>query len=111
MNRLFTYPTPHKGNITEIHHGHEVADPYRWLEKPEAPETRQFIAEQVALTEGFLAEIPARAQIQARLSALWDYPKYQAPYQRGERLFFWKNDGLQNQAILYVQEGRDGEPR
>ena len=59
MNRHFNYPAAYKGDVVETHHGHAIPDPYRWLEAPDAPETRQFIAEQVALTEGFLAEIPA----------------------------------------------------
>ena len=111
MNRNFAYPSARKSDVVETYHGQAVPDPYRWLEEPDSEETRQYIEAQVELTDSYLAEIPARVQIKERLTQLWDYPKYSAPTRKGERYFFWKNDGLQNQAALYFQEGRAGEPR
>ena len=110
MSRNFEYPEAVKGDVVDIHHGQAVPDPYRWMEDPAAPETRRFIEAQVELADSFLAEIPARKQIRERLTQLWNYPKYSAPSRKGDRYFFWKNEGLQNQATLYVQNGRDGEP-
>lgn len=93
------------------YHGVDVADPYRWLEEGESAETRAWIAAQNEVTFAFLEQIPARTKIRQRLTELWDYPKYSAPRKKGNRYFFSKNDGLQNQAVVYVQESLDAEPR
>jgi len=105
------YPEARKDSVTELYHGVEVADPYRWLEDPDSAETQAWVARQNSLTQRFLNDIPARTQIAARLTELMDYPRYSAPSNHGGRYFFWKNDGLQDQSILYVQETLEAEPR
>jgi prolyl oligopeptidase len=98
------------------YHGTVVADPYRWLEDPDSAETQAWIAAQNQLTEGYLADVSARATIRDRLTQLWNFERYSNPYRRKlaeetYRYFYFKNDGLQNQSVLYVQEGLEGEPR
>ncbi len=85
-------------------HGTQVADPYRWLEDVDAPPTLDWVAAQNELTFGFLEQIPAREQIQQRLTELWDYPKKTVPIRRGARYFQFRNSGLQNQDVLYVMD-------
>ena len=102
-------PVAHRDHVVEHYHGVPVADPYRWLEQADAPETRAWVDEQNAYTEAFLGAIPAREQIRARLTQLWNYPRYSAPVKKGARYFFSKNSGLQNQAVLYRQDSLQGE--
>ena len=103
-----SYPAAKKSEHVDEYHGTKVADPYRWLENSDAPETRQWIEEQNKLTFGYLNQIPERAWIKERLTKLWNYEKVSAPFKRGDRYFFSKNDGLQNQSVLYcVKELKD----
>ena len=97
-------------NIIENYHGTPVADPYRWLEDPASAETLAWVEAQNAVTADYLAKVPARESIKSRLTGLWDYPRYSVPQKRGSHYFFTKNTGLQNQAILYMQETLAGEP-
>lgn len=96
-----TYPTTAKGTQVDEYFGVNVADPYRWLEATDAPETRAWIEAQNKITNGFLAQIPYRAKITERLSQLWNYEKIGAPNKHGEYYYFYKNDGLQNQSVFY----------
>ncbi|MEJ2719940.1 MAG: hypothetical protein P8181_02195 [bacterium] len=105
------YPTAKKDNVTDDFHGTTVADPYRWLEDAESPETVAWVHAENAVTEEFLQSIPVREGLEKRLTDLWNYPKYSLPYKHGGRYFFYKNDGLQNQSVLYVQETLDGTPK
>ena len=102
--------TTRKGNISDDFHGTRVADPYRWLEEPSSAETQAWVEAENAVTFDYLATIPYRPHIRERLTALWDYPKYSAPYKEGNRYFFFKNDGLQNQSVLYMQETLEAGP-
>src|SRR5579872_2490409 len=104
-------PPTRREDVVDDYHGVRVADPYRWLEDPDAPDTQAWVAAQNGVTERYLGAVPAREEIRRRLTALWDYPKYSELQQYGGRYFFSKNDGLQNQAVLYVQEGLQGQPR
>jgi prolyl oligopeptidase len=92
------------------YHGTKVADPYRWLEDADSAETRAWVAAQNRLTFSFLEEIPARAQIKERLTKLWNFEKYGTPFQKGGRYFYTKNDGLQNQSVVYTATSLDGQP-
>ncbi len=104
---------PHTRVVDQIdnYHGTVVADPYRWLEETDSPQTRDWIEAQNTLTFGFLARIAARDGIRRRLSELWDYAKASAPVERGGRYFQLRNTGLQNQDVLYVMDAPDGEGR
>ena len=103
-------PEAIKGNVVDDYHGMKIPDPYRWLEDPDSPETRAWIEAQNRLTFDYLEQIPERQKIQERLTALWDYEKYGLPYRYGNRYFFTKNDGLQNQSVLYTVTSLDDDP-
>lgn len=107
----FDYPESRTVDVVDDYHGTAVADPYRWLEDVDAPDTRVWIEAQNELTFGYLEKISARDAIEARLTQLWDFPKYSPTWRVADRYFFTKNDGLQDQSVLYVQEGLEGEPR
>jgi prolyl oligopeptidase len=107
----FTYPTARTVDQTDNFHGTLVADPYRWLEDVDSPETLDWIARQNELTFSVLKQIPARERINQRLTGLWDFAKAWAPIQRGGRYFQERNSGLQNQNVLYVLESLTSEPR
>ena len=104
------YPAARKSDVVDDYHGTQVPDPYRWLEDPDSPESRAWIEAQNRLTAAYLAEIPARATIRERLTKLWNYPKYGAPFRKAGRYFFLKNDGLQNQSVLYTQASLEATP-
>lgn len=105
------YPPARLSDQVDTYHGVAVPDPYRWLEDPDAPEARAWIEAENELTFGYLADIPQRDALRERLTALWDYEKYGIPFRRGGRYFYARNDGLQNQAVLYVAESLEAEPR
>ena len=104
------YPAARKSDVVDDYHGTRVPDPYRWLEDPDSPESRAWIEAQNRLTAAYLADIPARATIRQRLTKLWNYPKYGAPFRKAGRYFFLKNDGLQNQSVLYKQASLEATP-
>src|SRR5437016_12162959 len=104
------YPAARKSDLVDDYHGTRVPDPYRWLEDPDSPESRAWIEAQNRLTAAYLAEIPARATIRQRLTKLWNCPKYGAPFRKAGRYFFLKNDGLQNQSVLYKQASLEAAP-
>ncbi len=105
-----SYPETRKDSVVDTYFGTEVADPYRWLEDDNAPETEAWVKAQNKVTQDYLAQIPYREAINERLTALFNYPRMGSPRRVGEHYFFAKNDGLQNQAVIYFQRGRDGEP-
>ena len=105
-----TYPPTRAGDVVDDYHGTAVPDPYRWLEDVDSPETRAWVAAQNQLTFAWLDQIPQRAAIRERLTALWDYPRYGAPFKKAGRYFFFKNAGLQNQAVLYTQRSLTAPP-
>jgi len=105
------YPVTRKVDQVDNYHGTEVADPYRWLEDTDSPETHAWIEAQNQVTFAYLESIPEREMYRERLKALWNYPRHGSPFLRGERTFFFKNDGLQNQSVLHVQDSPDAEPR
>ena len=107
----FTYPPARKADVVDNYHGTLVADPYRWLEDPDSEETRAWVQAQNAITMPFLEAIPARVPIRERLTQLWNYERWGVPYKEANRYFVSKNDGLQNQAVLYTTEALDGDLR
>jgi len=104
------YPVTRKDNVVEDYHGTKVADPYRWLEVDTAKEVEAWVKAENAVTEEYLSKIPYRNAIRERLTQLWNYPKFGVPYHEGEYYIFSKNDGLQNQSVLYIQKGLNGTP-
>lgn len=104
------YPETEKIDHIDTYFGTHVADPYRWLEKNDSSVVTEWIAAQNKVTFGYLEKIPFREKIKERLTNIWNYPKYSAPYREGENYFFYKNDGLQNQSVLYIQKGLEDKP-
>jgi prolyl oligopeptidase len=105
------YPETATVEVVDNYFGVEVADPFRWLEDDNSPETKAWVEAQNQVTFGYLERIPFRQKINDRLTQIWDYERYSTPFWKGDYYFFYKNDGMQNQSVLYVREGIDGEPR
>jgi prolyl oligopeptidase len=106
-----TYPPAPRGDVVDDYHGHAVADPYRWLEEPDSPETRAWIEAEAELTERVLAAVPARAAIRRRLSVLWNFERYGIPRRAGDAYVYSKNAGLQQQSVVYVAAEPGGPAR
>lgn len=105
------YPSTRKSDHVDNYHGISVPDPYRWLEDTESAETKAWIEAQNALTMPYLHALPYREPLKRILTRRWNYPRYGIPFKRGRRYFYFKNDGLQNQAVLYWQPTLTGKPR
>ncbi|MFM7645290.1 MAG: prolyl oligopeptidase family serine peptidase [Sphingomonadales bacterium] len=106
----FNYPPSKKGTVSDNYFGMSIGDPYRWLEDDNSDETKAWVKEQNLVTGSYLSGIPFRDKVKDRLSVLWNYPKYGSPRQEGGYYYFSKNDGLQNQSVLYRQKGLKGTP-
>jgi prolyl oligopeptidase len=104
------YPLTEKIEHIDDYHGVKVTDPYRWLEDDRSEETAAWVKAQNDVTFDYLDKIPFRQQIFTDLEKAFNYPKYSAPSKKGQYFYFYKNDGLQNQAVLYRQKGLDGSP-
>ena len=104
-----SYPDTRKGDVVDTYFGTEVADPYRWLEDDRSEETENWVKAQNEVTFAHLESIPYRETIEKRLTELWNYEKISAPFKEGDYTYFYKNDGLQNQYVVYRQKG-DEEP-
>jgi prolyl oligopeptidase len=91
--------------------GTKVPDPYRWLENDKSAETAEWVKEQNSTTFNYLSKIPFREKMKERLTKIWNYPKYGVPFKGGKHYFFYKNEGMQNQSVLYITDGLDGTPR
>lgn len=107
----WNYPPSPKNDVVDQYFDTKVADPYRWLEEENSPKTKEWIEIQSKFAAEYLETIPFRAQIKKRLEELWNYPKYSAPQKVGNYYLFSKNDGLQPQFVVYIQEGLTGSPR
>ena len=104
------YPATKKTDTTDIYFGTEVKDPYRWLEDDLSEETAEWVKSQNEVTFGYLEKIPYRAQMEERLKEIWNYEKLGAPFKEGDYTYYYKNDGLQNQYVVYrKKEGDDKE--
>ena len=107
----FDYPKPHKVDQTDEYFGTKVADPYRWMETNGTPELEQWIEAENKLTQSYFESIPFREQLRQKLTETINYPKHSLPWSRSGRLFYFKNDGLQNQSVLYVIDKPGEKPR
>jgi prolyl oligopeptidase len=105
------YPVAKKVDQTDDYHGTKVADPYRWLEDANSEETKAWVDAENKVTQSWLAQIPQREAIRQRLTQLWNYERYSVPFKEGGRYFFSRNDGLQNQAVLYTMKSLKDTPR
>jgi prolyl oligopeptidase len=106
-----SYPVSATVDQVDEYHGNAIADPYRWLEDPHAETTQAWVEAQNQITFAYLNEIPMRQSLKDRLTQLWDYEKYGTPFRKQDRYFYFKNDGLQNQSVLYTLPSLDAEPR
>lgn len=102
------YPVTKKVVQTDDYFGFKVDDPYRWLEDDKSAETGKWVLAENEVTQAYLANIPGRKQFQDAIEKVFNYPKYSAPFRKGEWFYFYKNDGLQNQMVLYRQKGLKG---
>jgi prolyl oligopeptidase len=102
-------PATRRDELVEDLHGHQVADPYRWLEEHASDEVRGWVAAQNAVSDVHLASLPHREPFRARLAALWDHPRRGAPWRRGGRWFQLRNDGLQDQDVLWSAPAEDAD--
>ncbi|HSH64211.1 MAG TPA: S9 family peptidase, partial [Bacteroidia bacterium] len=107
----FMYPKTRKVDTIDTYFNTQIADPYRWLEDDRSKETAEWVKEENAVTYEYLSKIPFRDKIKSRLTKIWNFEKRGVPFKKGKNYFFYKNDGIQNQSVLYVQEGLDGPPK
>jgi prolyl oligopeptidase len=105
------YPPARRADHVDTYHGVAVPDPYRWLEELDSAETKAWVEGENKMTFAYLEKIPSRAAIKERLTMLWNYERYGVPDKEGGRYFFTRNDGLQNQAVLYTVASLEGAPR
>ncbi|GFD67954.1 prolyl oligopeptidase family protein [Alteromonas sp. KUL106] len=110
MPAVSRYPETKTVKQTDNYHGTDVSDPYRWLEKEKSEDVKAWVEAQNSLARPYLAKLPTREHYKERLTALWDYEKYSTPYMVNGKLFYSYNDGLQNQYVLYMADGVNGEP-
>ena len=103
------YPKTEKKEVIDTYFGVEVVDNYRWLEDDRSEETAQWVKQQNTVTFDFLNQIPIRAELKNRLEKVWNYEKLSAPFKRGDYTYFYKNDGLQNQYVIYREKGDEQE--
>ena len=98
-------------DVSDDYFGTKIADPYRWLEYDTAADVAEWVKAQNKYTFGYLKQIPYRDRIKARLEKIWNYAKFGSPFKKGDNYFFYKNNGLQNQSVLYIQKGLKAEPK
>ena len=98
------YPVTKKGETTDVYFGTKINDPYRWLEDDRSPETEAWVKEQNQMTYGYLDQISYRNDLKSRLEKMWNYEKIGSPFVEGDYTYFYKNDGLQNQSVLYRKD-------
>lgn len=98
------YPETKKVNHTDTYFGTQVQDPYRWLEDDRAEDTKDWVKRQVAFTQNYLDQISFRNEIKDQLKEIWNYEKISAPFKEGDYTYFYKNDGLQAQSVLYRKD-------
>ncbi len=105
------YPQSPRGDVVDVYHGTSVSDPYRWLEDPDSEATRTWVEAQNQLTFSYLHAGPTFDRLKKRLTEIWNFERYSLPFREGGRTFYFKNNGLQNQSVLYMLTGDTAEPR
>lgn len=105
------YPMTKQTDTIDNYFGHEISDPFRWLEDDMSTETADWVAQQNLVTQNYLAQIPYRQKINQRITKIWDYPKISAPFKSGGHWFVLKNDGLQNQSVVYIKSTYNGDEK
>ncbi|MBN2801218.1 MAG: S9 family peptidase [Deltaproteobacteria bacterium] len=105
------YPVAARGDVVDDYHGTSVPDPYRWMEDPDAPETVAWVQAENELSSAWIGAVPQRQALRDRLEALWNHERYSVPFERGGKVFYLRNDGLQNQSVLFVADGLEAEAR
>jgi len=108
---ILSYPPARRDDVPDDYNGVKVADPYRWLEKLDSAETRDWVKAEAALTDSYLEKIPVRDVLKKRLTALLDFEKFGAPLHRGDHYFYSHNSGLQQQSVLFERKGLKGPPK
>ena len=103
----YVYPKAKKVDSVDTYFGHQVEDPYRWLEDDNSDETAEWVKAENKITQDFLTKIPFREDLEKRLTDIWNYPKYGVPFKKGDNYFFFKNDGVQNQSVMYITDNLD----
>jgi prolyl oligopeptidase len=103
-----TYPRPRQGDVVDDYHGTKIADPYRWMEDLNAPEVKQWVAAENAITFRYLDALPQRDALKTRITELWNYPKVTAPRYEGRHWFYTRNSGLQRQSVVFSRETLNG---
>jgi len=106
---LITYPKTVKGETADVYFDTKINDPYRWLEDDKSPETAAWVKEENKVTYDYLAQIPFRKALKSRLEKLWNYEKISAPFKEGDFIYYYKNNGLQNQSVLYRKDSKGKE--
>lgn len=104
------YPDTRQVDQVDNYFGTTVKDPYRWLEDDNSEATKAWVVAENQVTNDYLAKIPFRDKVKKRLAEMWNYPRYSSPFKEGEYYYFYKNDGLQNQSVLYRQKGLESAP-
>ncbi|KAJ7957932.1 prolyl endopeptidase-like [Quillaja saponaria] len=111
LDESLHYPIARRDeSVVDDYHGVKIPDPYRWLEDPDAEEVKEFVQKQIQLTDSVLQKCDARENLRAKITKLFDHPRYDAPFRRADKYFYFHNTGLQAQDVLYVQDSLDGEP-
>nr|VDD02223.1 unnamed protein product [Brassica rapa] len=104
LGELLHYPSARRDDsVVEDYHGVKIADPYRWLEDPDAEEVKEFVESQVKLTDSVLAKCETKEKLSENITALFDHPRYESPFRKGDKYFYFHNTGLQAQDVLYMQ--------
>jgi len=111
VDAQYNYPVAEKVDSVDIYFGQNVADPYRWLEDDNSDHTAQWVAAENKITHDYLSKIPFREDLEERLTKIWNYPKYGVPFKKGDNYFFFKNDGVQNQSVMYITNSLDNEAK
>ncbi len=109
--KRLNYPVAKKVDTVDTYFGTKVADPYRWLEDDNSQETGEWVKAENKVTNDYLSQIPYRDTIKKRLQELWNYPKLSAPFKESNHYFYFKNNGLQNQSVLYIQDDLNKEAK